>query len=61
MTKEEVASIVAYCAENNISHKTRLAELGVSISDSTMNDWYAAICERLKPLYDLFSALGHPK
>ncbi len=28
-------------------------ELGVSISDSTMNDWYAATCERLKPLYDI--------
>lgn len=28
-------------------------ELGVRISDSTMNDWYAATCERLKPLYDL--------
>lgn len=28
-------------------------ELGVRISDSTMNDWYAATCERLKLLYDL--------
>ena len=28
-------------------------ELGVSISDSTMNDWYAATCERLKTLYDI--------
>lgn len=28
-------------------------ELGVSISDSTMNDWYAATCEKLKPLYDI--------
>ncbi len=30
MTKEEVASIVAYCAENNISQKQRLAELGIN-------------------------------
>lgn len=28
-------------------------ELGVRISDSTMNDWYAATCEKLKPLYDI--------
>ena len=28
-------------------------ELGVSISDSTMNDWYAATCEKLKLLYDI--------
>ena len=28
-------------------------ELGVRISDSTMNDWYAATCEKLKLLYDL--------
>lgn len=28
-------------------------ELGVKISDSTMNDWYAATCEKLKPLYDI--------
>lgn len=28
-------------------------ELGVSISDSTMNDWYAAVCEKLKLLYDI--------
>ena len=30
MTKEEVASIVAYCAENNVSQKKRLKELGIS-------------------------------
>lgn len=28
-------------------------ELGVAISDSTMNDWYAATCEKLKLLYDI--------
>ena len=28
-------------------------ELGVRISDSTMNDWYAATCEKLKLLYDI--------
>jgi transposase len=28
-------------------------ELGVSISSSTMGDWYAAICEKLKLLYDI--------
>ena len=28
-------------------------ELGVKISDSTMNDWYAATCEKLKLLYDI--------
>lgn len=28
-------------------------ELGVKISDSTMNDWYAATCEKLKLLYDV--------
>ena len=28
-------------------------ELGVRISDSTMNDWYAATCERMKLLYDI--------
>ena len=28
-------------------------ELGVKISDSTMNDWYAAACEKLKLLYDI--------
>ena len=28
-------------------------ELGVSISDSTINDWYAATCEKLKLLYDI--------
>lgn len=29
MTKEEVAAIVAYCQENKVSFKQRLAELGV--------------------------------
>ena len=28
-------------------------ELGVTISDSTMNDWYAATCGKLKLLYDI--------
>lgn len=28
-------------------------ELGVKISASTMNDWYAATCEKLKLLYDI--------
>ena len=28
-------------------------ELGVTISNSTMNDWYAATCEKLKLLYDI--------
>ena len=27
-------------------------EMGVTISDSTINDWFAAVCEMLKPLYD---------
>lgn len=27
-------------------------ELGVTISDSTINDWFAAVCEKLKILYD---------
>ncbi len=30
MTKEEVAGIVAYCSENKVSQKRRLAELGIS-------------------------------
>lgn len=30
MTKEEVAGIVAYCAEHKVSQKQRLAELGIS-------------------------------
>lgn len=25
----------------------------MKISDSTMNDWYAAACEKLKLLYDI--------
>lgn len=28
-------------------------ELGIRISDSTMNDWYSATCEKLKLLYDM--------
>jgi hypothetical protein len=28
-------------------------ELGLRVSDSTMNDWYAATCEKLKLLYDV--------
>lgn len=27
-------------------------EMGVTISDSTINDWFAAVCEKLKLLYD---------
>ncbi len=27
-------------------------ELGLSLSASTLNDWFAATCEKLKPLYD---------
>ena len=27
-------------------------ELGVTISSSTVNDWFNATCERLKPIYD---------
>ena len=30
MTKEEVARVIAYCDENKISYKQRLAELGVN-------------------------------
>ncbi len=30
MTKEEVAHVIAYCDENKISYKQRLAELGVN-------------------------------
>ena len=30
MTKEEVAQVIAYCDENKISYKQRLAELGVN-------------------------------
>lgn len=29
MTREEVAEVMAYCKENGISYKTRLAELGI--------------------------------
>lgn len=27
-------------------------ELGVVLSDATMNDWFVAVCSRLRPLYD---------
>ena len=27
-------------------------ELGVTLSDSTINDWFAAVCSKLRPLYD---------
>ena len=30
MTKEEVAQLIAYCDENKISYKQRLAELGIN-------------------------------
>ena len=29
MTREEVAEVMTYCKKNNISYKTRLAELGI--------------------------------
>lgn len=29
MTKEDVAQVVAYCDENNVSQKQRLEELGI--------------------------------
>jgi len=31
MTKEEVAQVIAYCDENKISYKQRLAELRINI------------------------------
>ena len=27
-------------------------ELGVLLNDATINDWFAAVCEKLRPLYD---------
>ena len=27
-------------------------ELGVTLSDATINDWFAAVCSKLRPLYD---------
>lgn len=30
MTKEEVAQVLTYCEENNVSYKHRLSELGVN-------------------------------
>ena len=30
MTKEEIAEVVAYCEENKVSYKQRLAELGIN-------------------------------
>ena len=27
-------------------------EMGVSVSESTLGGWYAAVCEKLKPIYD---------
>jgi len=30
MTKEEIASIVLYCKDNNVSFKDRLRELGIT-------------------------------
>ena len=29
MTREDVAEVIIYCKKNNISYKTRLAELGI--------------------------------
>ena len=34
-----------------ILHKFKT--MGLNISDSTLGDWYAAVCVKLKPLYDL--------
>ena len=34
----------------------RYKEMGVTISDSTMGEWYAAVCEKLKILYDRLKA-----
>ena len=31
-------------------------ELGVTISNSTIGDWYSAVCSRLRPLYDTLRA-----
>lgn len=31
MSKEEVASIVLYCKDNNVSFKSRLSELGIPL------------------------------
>ena len=31
-------------------------EMGVSVSDSTLGGWYAAVCEKLKPIYDRLKA-----
>ena len=28
-------------------------ELGVVLNDATINDWFAAVCEKLRPLYDV--------
>lgn len=30
MTREEVAEVITYCKKNDLSYKTRLAELGIS-------------------------------
>ena len=34
----------------------RYREMGVTVSDSTMGDWYAAVCGKLKILYDRLKA-----
>ena len=31
-------------------------ELGVVLNDATINDWFAAVCEKLRPLYDKLRA-----
>ena len=31
MTREEVAEVIIYCKEYDISYKTRLAELGIPV------------------------------
>ena len=31
-------------------------ELGVVLNDATINDWFAAVCEKLRPLYDRLRA-----
>ena len=31
MTREEVAEVITYCKKNDVSYKTRLAELGIPV------------------------------
>ena len=42
MTREEVAEVITYCKTNDISYKTRLAELGIpSWKFYDSKSWYA--------------------